>query len=255
MQSKFIGVLILSVIVLITFELCGFATADDQADATAILNEAIAAHGGEATLGKFVGMSSKAKGTGYEGDKKVALSYEWSLQGTDKMRTVSFDENNKIDEVEVVNGEKGWVKDDDQATEELSKEQIESRGETIYVSWATMFVPLKAEGIRLSCLAETSVDGRKAVGILVSHEKHNTLKLYFDKETHLLVKYQRKFKNVEVGKEFDEESVFSDYRNVQETKQPFKVVTSWDGVKISDLLISDMKLYEKPMDEKLFTKP
>ena len=47
----------------------------------------------------------------------------------------------------------------------------------------------------------------------------------------------------------------SDYRNVQETKQAFKVEVFWDGVKVSDLLISEMKLHEKPLDEKLFSKP
>jgi hypothetical protein len=233
----------------------GVARADEQAAATAILNEAITAHGGEAALAKFVGMFYKAKGTSGEGDIKVPLSYEWYFQGYDQMRTVSFDENNKIDEIEVVNGKEGWVKDGEQATENMSKELIDSRRELIYVNWVTMFVPLKAEGFRLSPLEETSVAGRKAVGILVSHDKHDAVKLYFDKETHLLVKYQRKYKSVEADKVVDEECVYSDYRDVQELKQPFKFETWWDGVKVSELSIVDMKLYEKPMDEKLFTKP
>jgi hypothetical protein len=79
--------------------------------------------------------------------------------------------------------------------------------------------------------------------------------LYFDKETHLLVKHQRNFKNVEAGKDFVEDSLFSDYRTVQVTKQPFTAETSWDGQKISNLSITKMKLYEGPLDETLFSKP
>jgi hypothetical protein len=42
---------------------------------------------------------------------------------------------------------------------------------------------------------------------------------------------------------------------VQGTKQAFKVVQSWNGTKTSDLQITEMKLYDKPLDEKLFSKP
>jgi len=137
---------------------------------------------------------------------------------------------------------------------------VNSRQELIYLSWATMLVPLKGTGFRLSPLGETSVGGRKAVGVLVTHEKHSPLKMYFDAETHLPVNYQRKFKNVEyenvaIGNEVSEECVFSDYRNVQETRQYFRVVTFWDGMKVIDLTISEQKFYEKPLDDKLFTKP
>jgi outer membrane lipoprotein-sorting protein len=249
MCKTFFGTLVL------VFALGGVASADDQADAKAILDEGIKAQGGESAMSKFVAIYAKSKGTSYEAEKKTPLSYEWFCQGFDKMRTVSFDENNKVVGVEVLNGKEGWVKDGDQATEQLSSEDLESRHEFIYMSWATMLVPLKAQGFRLSPLDETSVAGRKAVGILVSHDKHNPLKLYFDKETHLLVKSQCKDKNLIVGKEVDEECVYSDYRNVEETKQSFRVEEFWDGVKATDLLVSEMKLYEKPLDDKLFSKP
>jgi len=235
--------------------LAGLAIADDQSAARAILDEAIKAHGGEAALGKIVGLQCKVKGDLYEGDKKVPASFDWCFEGTDKMRTVSFDEKNKIDEIEVVNGKDGWVKDDQQPTVNLSAEQVVSEHEIIYVSWATNFVPLKEREFRLSVLDETTVAGRKVVGILIAHDRHEPLKLYFDKESYLLAKYRRKFKNIESGKDVDEECLYSNYRTVQGTKQPFESETSWDGVKVSHFLISEIKLYDKPLDEKLFSKP
>ena len=70
------------------------------------LDKAITAQGGEAALGKVVGFRMKFKGTGYEGAEKTPLSYEWTGQGLDKMRTVSFDDQGNADMIEVVNGKK-----------------------------------------------------------------------------------------------------------------------------------------------------
>jgi hypothetical protein len=239
----------------LTFGLVDVACADAAADARKILDQAIEAHGGEAALGKFVAMYYKVKGTEYDGDMKTPISFEWFFQGDDKETAISYDENDKVTEVEVVNGKEGWTKDASRVTEPMTKEQIEFQQEMIYLNWATMFVPLKAKGFRLSLIGETEVAGRKAVGILVSHDKHGPLKLYFDKETHLLAKYQRKFKDPDAGKELNEECVFSDYRTAQDTKQPFKGETFWDGVKANEFRIVEMKLYDKPLDEKLFSKP
>jgi hypothetical protein len=239
----------------LTFAFIHVAHADDAADARAILDQAIKAHGGEATLGKFVAMYFKVKGTEFDGDMKTPISFEWFFQGDDKETGISYDENDKVIDVEVVNGKEGWTKDSSRMTEAMSKERIESRQEEIYLNWATMFVPLKGEGYRLSALGETEVAGRKALGILVRHDKHTPLNLYFDKETHLLVKHLQKRKGEDDGKEFTNEGVYSDYRTVQDTKQPFRAEISWDGVKTAELKVVEMKLYDKPLDEKLFAKP
>ena len=245
----------LVVLITLSLPLINAARADDAADARAILDEAIKAHGGEAALGKFVAMYYKVKGTEFDGDMKTPLSFEWFFQGDDKETTISYDENDKVTDVEVVNGKEGWTKDASRVTEPMAKEQVEFQQELIYLNWATMFVPLKAKGFRLSLAGETDVAGRKAVGILVSHDKHSPVTLYFDKETHLLAKYGRKFKEPDSGKEINEECVFSDYHAAQDTKQPFKAETFWDGVKANESRIVEMKLYDKPLDEKLFSKP
>ena len=72
-----------------------------------------------------------------------------------------------------------------------------------------MFVLLLAKGFRLSLAGEADVAGRKAVGILVSHDKHSPVTLYFDKETHLLAKYGRKFKVARLGQRDQRKSASS----------------------------------------------
>jgi hypothetical protein len=242
-------------LVLTTFAIAHVARADDEADARAILDRAIKAHGGEAALGKFVAMYYKVKGNEFDGDMKTPISFEWFFQGDDKETIISYDENDKVTDVEIVNGNEGWEKDARRVTEEMSKEKIESRQEDIYLNWATMFVPLKGKGYQLSPLGETDVAGRKAIGILVRHDKHADLKFYFDRETHLLAKHERKLKNSDDGKEHTEECLYSDFRTVQDVQQPFKVEGLSDGVKEAEFKVVEMKLYDKPLDEKLFSKP
>jgi hypothetical protein len=235
--------------------LVGLAHANDQADAKVILDAAIKAHGGEAVLSKFTAVHSKTKGSWHDGDKKTPVSYESFYDGSDKSRLLSFDEDNKLTSIEAINGKNGWEKDGDQETETLSGEKLESLRENNYVNWVTMLFPLGAKEFHLSILDEIEVGGRKAVGILVKHEKHDPVRLYFDKETHLFVKLQRKYKNVDDGKVYDEECIVSDYRSVQDTKQPFKIEVLWDKETIFDVVMTEFKLYDRPLDEKLFMKP
>jgi hypothetical protein len=231
------------------------ARADDQADARVIVDEAMKAQGGEAALSKFTGAYFKVKGTNFEGENKTPTAFEWFLEERDKMRAVMLDENGKTAEVEVVNGKEGWSKHSENATEPLTEDRLKENLEMCYLNWATSLFPLKAADFRLSVVGESDVAGQKAVGILVKRDKHDPLTLYFDKQNHLLVKYQRRLKSAEAPQVVNEEALFSDYKDVQGTKQAFKVEVFWDDHKVSDLTIAEIKLFEKPMDEKLFAKP
>jgi hypothetical protein len=234
----------------------GLARADEQADAKAILETAIKAQGSDEAVGKFTGIYFKAKGKTLDEDNKwVPILYESYMQGNNKMRTVNYDVQNKVESIDVLNGKEGWTKEKDKAAEALNGEQIKQRLEMNYLSWATMLVPLRAPEYRLFLLNEIDVAGKKAEGILIHHDGHEPVKLYFDKDSHLLVKYEFHYKNADVGQEVDETCVFSDYKTVQDVKQPMKIEQSWDGVKIAELEITDMKFNEKPLDDKLFVKP
>lgn len=118
-----------------------------------------------------------------------------------------------------------------------------------------MLVPLLKEGFQLSTLKDTKVDGRPAEGILITHEKHRPLRYFFDKETHLLVKSERTLSKSESENEGIEETIWSDYRTIQGTKQAMKASVRWDGVEVSEAKTTELKLYEKPLDEKLFAQP
>jgi hypothetical protein len=239
----------------VVLTLVAAAHADDKADANAILDAAMKAQGGEALLRKFTVVRSKTKGNWHDGDKKVPVSYESSFDGSDKCRILTFDEDNKLTNIEVLNGKEGWEKDADKETETLTGEKLNDRLENNYVNWVTMLFPLKDKEYQLSVLDEIDVGGRKAVGILVKHEKHDPIKLYFDKENFLLLKYEHKYKNIDDGKVYNEEIILSDYRDAQGTKLPFKSEVLWDKQTVLDVVVTEYRLSDKPFDEKLFTKP
>ncbi len=246
---------LLCVTAAVTLTLIGSARAGEQADARAIIDAAIKAHGGEAVLSKIVAAHFKGKGEGIEGGQKAALCVGFTIQGRDKLRVVALDPQNQPRFISVVNGKQGWLKLGDQATIELSGPPLENFQEFLYVNRATLLVPLKEAEFQLSLLEESSIDGRKAFGVLVKHEGKSPLKLYFDKQTHLLVKDEHKTKNPETGQEVIEDSVFSDFRELDGIKQPFHIVITWDGTQLADFAISEQKLSDKPLDEKLFARP
>jgi hypothetical protein len=231
------------------------AAADEQAEARAILENAIKAHGGEAVLRKIVAGRTKVNGTSYDGIKRNPFSYESTTQGFDKMRIVSFDDNGKTESIEVVNGKEGWFKEGDHQTEAMSEAQLKSRLEDIYLDWISSFVPLRRAEFRLSPLKEMTVGERKAIGILVHHEKHDDIKLYFDRESHLFVKYERRFNNVDAGTVVNEHTIESDYRAVQGVKLPFKFETYWGGVMACEGTFKSVELFDKPLGKELFAKP
>ena len=127
--------------------------------------------------------------------------------------------------------------------------------ENIYARKVGQLVVLKGREFKLSPLDEISVEGRPAVGILVCHEKHEAVKLYFDKESHLEVMTKRRTMNPDLGREVLEESVLSDYRTVQGTKRAFKSTGYRDSAMPMNYQTTFLEYSEKPLDDKLFAKP
>jgi hypothetical protein len=100
------------------------AHANDQADAEVVLDAAMKAQGGEALLRKFTAVHSKSKGSWQNGGLKVPVSYEGFFDGSDKSRILTYAEHNKLTNIDVTNGTRGWEKSGDQETESLSRDKL-----------------------------------------------------------------------------------------------------------------------------------
>jgi hypothetical protein len=234
----------------------GAARADDEADAKALLDRAIKAAGGREALAKYPAFRMKVKGTLHLSDGDHAFTGEWYYQGTDQARTVIVSESNgvKSREVRVVNGDKGWTKEDDNAAEEMGKDALASEKEELYLNQVTTLVPLEDRASRLKPLGEGKVGTHEAVGLEVSRRGHADVKLFFDKKDGMLLRCATTLKDADTGKEVPQEVLFEDYKEIQGTQQPMTFHWTVGGKPSADFEVTEMKLAEK-LDDDLFAKP
>jgi hypothetical protein len=234
----------------------GFSAADDADTIKAVLDKGIKALGGEDKITKYPGLMLKGAGKFYEGERGIPYSAVWYTQGLDKSRTTTVVDFKGVKSVEitVVNGMKGWMKATGDETKDLEKDALEEERESLYVNWVTALVPLKGKEYKLTLLGESKVNNKPVVGIGVASKGHRDVKLFFDKESGLLVKTERKLRDLENKKEVTEEVTMSDYKDVDGLKIAMKYQTKRDGKNQADADIGEAKVFEK-IDEKQFEKP
>lgn len=233
--------------------LSGPVRAADAQDATAIVNKAIKALGGEDQLSKIKAASWKSKGTitfqGNDSDvTNVAI-----VQGLDHMRQEFEGEfgGNKVKGVTLLAGDKGMRMFGSNHSD-LDKDAVAVQKRTIYLTLIPITIlPLKDKKFKLETIADDTVDGKPAVGLKVTAPDSKDFKLYFDKETGLPVKLVAKVMGF-MGQEFTQETTFSDYKEMAGIKKATKVVSKRNGEKFIDQKITEFKVLDK-VDPKTFT--
>ncbi len=236
----------------------GAARAEQKSDAKAVVEKAIKATGGEDNLAKLKSFTFKMKGKWYGMGDGIDYTGEAAVQLPDKSRvTIESDVGgNKFAFIQVSNGDKLWTKigDDSKAVED--KDQIKEAKEDRYADQVASLLPLvKEKGFKLEPVGEVKVDGKPAVGVKVSHEGHRDINLFFDKESGLLVKSEHVIKDAMAGgAEQQQETIYSDFKEVGGVKHAMKVVINRDGKKYIDSEVSDLVPNAK-LDEKTFEKP
>jgi hypothetical protein len=229
------------------------ARADDGAAARALVDKAVQAQGGETKLAKFPAAVVKLKGTFHGLGEGVTFTGELATKGADRQKFVIEAEvgGQKFRLVYVLNGDKAWVKFDED-TEELDEDDLAEAKEEAYSEWVATLLPLKDKAFTLAALSEVNLAKRPALAVKVSSKGHRDVNLYFDKETGLLVKTETRVKDD--GQEVTEETFLSDYQEVQGTKQAMKFTIKRDGKLYLEGEVTEYQLAEK-LDDSVFAKP
>jgi hypothetical protein len=223
--------------------------ADAPTEPRAVIDKAIKALGGAEKLAKFKADTRTDKGTYYGTGAGLPYTGKYAHVYPDKLR---MDIENIF--LIVVNGDQGWVAANG-ATDDLTKDQLAEQKDQLYAEWVAMLVPLKDKAFTLTALGEVKVADRPAVGVKVSRQGRRDVRLFFDKETGLLVKRDYKVNAADMdGKEVTQEVLLSDYQETAGLKFPRKVVVNRDGKLYAEVEIVDWKPAEK-LDDKLFAKP
>src|SRR5262249_52829844 len=216
---------------------------EDSTDPKAVVDKALSAMGGEDKLAKFKAANFKAKGIFKPfGDAEFTAEYFIQLPKQSKNVT-KFDIMGMMHSMtRTVNGDSGWMIFRGKV-QDMPADQFAQQKDELYGNWVATILPLKGPDFKLTSLGEVKVNEKPAVGIKVSHERHNDVSLYFDKESGLLAKSVRRARGPG-GKEAETEFYYSAYKDFDGIKQYTKMVVKSQGKELADTEITDFKLLE-----------
>ena len=231
------------------------ARADDAADAKALIEKAVKAHGGQEKLDKFPGTTLAMKGKVHIMEMMIPFNGEVTTLGADKVKLdIEIEAGGmKLRIVNVLAGDKGWNKIGDM-TMELDKDKLAEANEQAYAGWVSKLAPLKGKEFKFATVGEVKVNDKPALGVKVSSKGHRDIDLYFDKETGMLVKAETRVKDDTSGQEVTEENFPTEYKEVQGVKHAMKFTVKRDGKLFLEGEATECTLSEK-LDADLFVKP
>lgn len=231
------------------------ARADDAADARAIVEKAVKAHGGQDKLDKLTAHTTKFKGDFHGMGQAIPMTGEVVTQGAARQKIDVEVEagGQKFRFTIVVDGDKGWTRMGDE-TKELDKDALAEAKEQGHAGWVATLAPLKDKAFTLATTGESKVEKKAALGVKVSSKGHRDVDLYFDKETGLLIKTETRVKDDGSGQEVNEETFYEEYQEVQGTKQAKKFSVKRDGKLYLEVDVTEVTLSEK-LDASVFAKP
>ena len=233
----------------------------EDAEARAIIDKAIKAHGGADKLSQFKAVSAK-----WVGKHKVENMFYW-----DAVRVVTYEMPDKIRfdfEVEnpkggtfafsrVVNGKRGW-QGSVRGTRDLKEVEVAQIVDELYAHWPASMVPLKDKGFEFSPVGNSTVDGKDAVGVRVSCKGRPDVNLFFDKKTGLAIKSDRRAKDPGTNQEYTAESIYRDHKAFQGVMWPTNRLDRRDGKDLEEnsgrFELSEFQAHDK-LEEKSLARP
>jgi hypothetical protein len=234
---------------------CGLSRADEK-EATAILDKAIKAMGGEEKLSKIKAYSVKSKGTltimGNDSDFTTSATHE----GLDhyKSEFASRFGDNDFKAIAVVNGDKGWSKFGDMDMD-MDENRLKDEKRRIYLGMIGSHpICAKEKGFKIESAPEEKVGDKPAAVLKITGPDGKDLKLFFDKESGLPVKQVASVPDFGGQGEFTQETTFSDYKDFDGVKRATKSTATRDGEKFLSSELVEFKVLDK-VEPDTFTQP
>jgi hypothetical protein len=227
--------------------------AGDRDAALVVVDAAVKAHGGADALDRAQTALRTASGTLKTFGKDAPFTEELVWQLPQRLRRTleigSGPDRSRL--VIVVAADKGWQTTGGMVTE-LGTERLRELHEDAYLLWLATLTPLRQEGVELSPLPESRLDGRPVLSIRASGKGHADVRLSFDKESGLLVKIGHRVQ--EAGQAVEKEYVYGDPRAFEGVKLPTKVQELHDGRRFAERTGITYK-FPRPADEAAFSRP
>ena len=224
-----------------------------EPDAKTLVEQAIKAHGGAEELKKAQVSVSQFKGKIQSPVGELEVSGEIASDRDVRQRVaIQVDINGmKVDILTVLKNDGGWAKANDTIVD-LNADQIAEAREQTHGHWVATLVPLLGPEYKLAGRGEVKVQDKPAYGVIASRADRRDVQLFFDKETHLLVKTEQRVKD-ESGKELTEESFLSNYQE-KDARQPLKISVRRDDMPYMEAEVTSFQTRDK-LEDSLFEKP
>jgi hypothetical protein len=227
---------------------CGASLAPAQDPARAVIERAIQAHGGMERLSRNRIDRVRVRGALRVGNNIVPFTCDVLVQLPDQFKStwqMSADART-LNIVRILNGDKSSITVNGQRQNVPPELDAEMR-ETLHLDRAMRLVPLLNDAAyQLTLLGPTKILDREATGIKVTTHSRKELRLYFDKDTGLLIKTEHNWKDPRTPQyEVRQEEFYSDYRDVGGYQRPVKTAIYRDGKRIFQSELLEVKYYDR----------
>jgi hypothetical protein len=231
----------------------GTASSRAEDDAKTILEKAIQAHGGAEAINKYKGMRLKATGK-VEVAGGLEFTQEVALMRPDKFKERAELSINGMAFVteSIYNGGKFILKiNGTEMKLDNLKDELKQAGHVFEVM---RLVPLRDKAYEISLIGDVQVEGKPAVALRVTKKDFRDVTICFDKQTHLIVKTERRAIEPQSGMEFVEERFILEYGKADGLPAAKKVVVNRDGKKYVEAEITETR-YLESIDDSEFAVP
>ena len=231
------------------------ATSLAQPDPRAVLERAIAAHGGREKLAGVRADKVRLKGTLQVGDDALPFVNELTLQLPGQFKSVvAIQLGNRTRTIaHLLDGDNATILIDGQA-QVVSPMHLAQLRQTLRLEQALRLVPLLGDpAFTLHPLPEVRYNNQVFAGVRVQGKGQRDVKLYFDRTSGLLVKTEHLLDGAG-GKDVVQEAFYGSYRDVGGYRRPGKIVVYRDGKKVMEAELIDARRYDR-IDPIEFTRP
>ena len=219
-------------------------------DAKELIEAAIVAHGGEAAVAKLKSVRIHVEGDAQfvAGQPAVPIILDDIWRMPDRYKTTSHLtlQGQKVRQTLCVNGKEGWAEMNGQV-QPLPAQALKEMKEQKWAEDFDRLLPLRDKSLKLSQLEDAKVDDHPAACIKVEAERHRDVRLYFDKQTHLLVKREQEVLGDD-GKPVLQSVVFCDFADKSGVKHWTKIRAYRDGKPFITAALKEIEVDRKPAD-------
>jgi hypothetical protein len=212
----------------LAFVLTAAARGDDAV--RDLVEQAISAHGGAGIIDKYPAGRAKVKGMVVLQGAEYPFLLERVFQTPGKLRITSEVEIQRIKRpvTYIVNGT-AVGENAGGLPQEMPKSQAAELRTAAYVLNLIRLTPLlKDKKLTMTSAGEKEIDKRSVIGVSVSSDGHKEIRLYFDKETHLLAALERSGFD-DRGRTVEHVEIYSNYREAAGLKYPTKTLIKQGG--------------------------